>query len=96
MADIASALMGFDFVRKTIKRISELQKDNETLTAVNEALAKLGEVQDKLFELREENLALQDKNRELADLLSKRSEWDNRKAGFRLVHTVGGGTCLSE
>jgi len=90
MTDIASALTGFDFIRKTIKRVSELQKDNETLSAVGDALSKLGEVQDKLYELRDENAALQGRNRELVEQLVKRAEWETRRAGFKLVETAGG------
>jgi len=90
MTEVASALTGFDFIRKTFKRVMELQKDNETLTAVSEALSKLGDLQDKLYELRDENAVLQAKNRELAEQLVKRTDWEARKAAFRLVETAGG------
>lgn len=90
MTEIASALTGFDFIRKTFKRVAELQKDNETQTVVNDALAKLGEVQDKLFELREENTALQSENARLSGQLANSKAWEARRAQYTLVETAGG------
>jgi len=90
LTDIASALTGFDFIRRTIKRVSELQKDNETLTAVNDALTRLGELQDKLYELRDAHADLQVKNRALEEKLAKRTEWETRRSGYKLVETSGG------
>jgi len=53
LATIAAAYEGLKYAKDTIKTLSDLKIETETIEKINEAVKKVADAQDTLFGLRE-------------------------------------------
>ena len=90
LVSIGAAYEGLKYAKNTIKTLSSLKIETETIEKINEAVKKVGEAQDALFQLREELFRLQEENKLLKDKIRENEEWTIRKNKYQLTETDGG------
>ena len=90
LASIGIAYEGLKVAKNTIKTLSSLKIETDTIGKINEAVKQVGDAQDTLFQLREELFKLQEENKKLKDEISESEEWVSKKSKYELVETDGG------
>lgn len=80
LGSISVAYEGLKIAKDTIKALSNLKIETESIGRINEAVRQVGDAQDTLFQLREELFKLQEENRRLKDTISENEEWMLKKA----------------
>ena len=90
LGSISVAYEGLKIAKDTIKALSNLKIETESIGRINEAVRQVGDAQDTLFQLREELFKLQEENRRLKDTISENEEWMLKKSNYELTETDGG------
>ena len=90
LATIGVAYEGLKVAKNTIKTLSNLKIETDTISKINEAVKQVGEAQDALFQLREELFKLQEENKRLKDEIGENNDWVLKKGKYELVETDGG------